>query len=38
MNHFLKVKIINSIEIEIVKPQILKKNVDVGFLLKKTIH
>ena len=38
MDHFLKIKIISSIEIEIVKPQLLKKNTDVGFLLKKSIH
>ena len=38
MNHFLKIKMITSIEIEIVKPQILKKNADVGFLLKKSIR
>ena len=36
-NHFTKFKMINLIEIEIVKLKILKQNTDVGFFMKKII-
>ena len=36
-DHFLNFKKVDLIEIEIIKLKILKKNVDVGFILKKQV-